>query len=328
MYHRDMKKKLLIIIVVILLLIIWFIWSTANKKEVPTPIETPPVTITPIPTIESNLLSIDWFINDLDLPKQVAVIKKESGQINDELVEKVAKYFGFEDQPALKELNLTMYKTADLKSSMDVNKDTNIIKYNKNLLLFPIEKTGSVMSNEEMKDKLNDLIKSVFELNQVDLRFDEINYQEIYGPRYILSNKEEATIVEIKAVYLINNYPIFSQNGYPVIVKFTRDGVLVNLAINWPGKLYSTETFKKIKSFDKIKNTKGSEFKIISVDGDKYFDMSQEDEVVKKTEITEGYFGFLNSPQKLELEPSVFLEGKSNLDTGPVSVMLTLLVSE
>lgn len=328
MYHKDMTKKLLAIIVVILLLLVWFIWSTTKKKEVSAPTEMQPTTITPVPTIENNLFSIDWLINDLDLPKQVAIIKKENGQINDELVGKVAKYFGFGDQPTLKEINLIMYKTADLKSSMDVNKDTNIIKYNKNLLLFPIEKAESIMSTEEMENKLNDLIKSVFELNQVDLRFDEISYQQIYGPRYILSNKEEATIVEIKAVYLINNYPIFSQSGYPVMAKFTRDGVLINLVINWPGKLYPTEIFKKIKSFDKIKRTKSDEFKIISLDGDKYFDTSSQDETVKKTEVTQGVFGFLNSPQKLELEPSVFLKGKSNLDTGPISVMLTLSVSE
>jgi len=329
-----MNKKILTNIIVIILLIvsIVFVLNLARKNEAPVSNETLMITTTPIPTsilnTENNFLSVSWLINSLDLPKQIKVVKKEDGQISDDLIEKIAQYFGFGDPPAVKDSNFIMYKAKDLKSSMDINKETNVIKYNKNLLLFPIEKNETIINTEEIKNKLSELIKSVFGLNQINLRFDEINYQEIYGPRYISSNESQATIIEIRAVYMVNNYPIYSQNGYPVMAKFTRDGTLVNLIVNWPGKFSTTEITKNIKSFDEIKNTKGSEFKIISVDGDKYFDMSSEDEVIKKTEITGGYFGFLNLPQNSELKPSVFLNGNSSLKAGPVSVILSLSVSK
>lgn len=325
----ENKKKLIYIFLILIAIVLVIIGNILTRKvsiktTEPEPIST--ISVDKSKIGDNNFFNINWLIDNINLPKQVVINKKINQEISDELILKVAQSFGFKNELLIDKTDFKIYQTLDRKITLEANKKTRVFQYGQNLLLFPIEKAETVLSVEEIENKLSQLIKLNFGLDYLNLIFNEINYQSVDVSNFVLSNENNASIVEIKATYLIDGYPIYNQYGYPIIVKFTRDGTLVKLNLSWLGKIQKTEIVKNIKNLEEIKKIPSSEFKIISVNGDNNYDIAIKNEIIKNTSITKGSFGLLNLNEYNELIPSVILEGNSTLSTGTVSVILAVPV--
>lgn len=321
------KRLLKFIIGALIMIVLWFIWSLTQKKE-----NTQINQTTPTPSYltgnlnlgTNNLNTIDWQINDINLPQQIGLIKRGNKIITDEIISKIAKSFGFENEPFLNTTNLKLYKTVDSKITISFNKNLNMVNYNKDLLNFPLETVGGIVDEKELENKVNQIVKTNLGLDNVSLLFKEKVYEKISGSNYLLTTKEDSNIVEIKATYLINNYPVYNKQGFSIVVRFSKDGNLLKFQADWLGTIQTTGVVKNIKNFEEIKTIPNSEFKIISIENNNQLGSSNY--LIKNTSVTSGNFGWLNLPEYDELIPSVILEGTSTLNTGTVSVILAVPV--
>lgn len=324
-----MNKKIIkyIFVFIILLIILLIIVGVFRKKNSPVGVgnietKTENKTITVSKIGSSGTFVFNGLVKNLELPKQIKTVSKEKVELNDETIDKIIKSFGDEYKISVDEPMFKRYETDDSGKIISIDKETNTVSYSVDLLNFPLKSKKTEINEEDLKSKTKQLIKDNLGLDQVDLFFRKITYEEVSDYISVLSNKEKADIIELQANYIINGYPVYNLEGFPLKISFTRDGTLVNLSFVWPDNIQKTEIYQQIKNLDEISKISKENFEIISVDGDSEGDIITLDSLKNNFSTTSGYFGFFSLPNFNFLVPSLILEGKSVIDKTTVYITL------
>jgi hypothetical protein len=265
---------------------------------------------------------LNWKISEAVLPKEMVVWGVKNKIIDSNMVIKMVNLFGFNNEPTVDDGSLLIFNNNSNNTNLDINKDTNTIKYSKDLLLHKLEKVENVEDEKIIEDTLMELISKNFEMDEkISLFVGEKSYEEIIEPRYVTTEKSLATIIHFKIGYKFNNYPIYSEKGFPIEVRTSLDGTILTFSIDLPFEVNKETGILKIKDFAEIKNTSLDKFKLFTVTGNKDFDRSMGDEKIKEANITKIDSGYVYKTTENELRPYLFLKGDSVLpDLGEVKV--------
>lgn len=282
-------------------------------------------TITPASGFESPNQIIWKLDEEIDIPKEINDLVVRKTVVDDEFINNFAKIFDFEDEGVeLPESGMVIFNDNKNFTSFYVDKENLKAEFSKNLLLSPLPTSiVSKKDTDEISQSLVDLLIKAFGLNEdLGLTVTEINYESVAGPRFVEADEENASIVEFKLAYTLNGYPILSNSGAPISAKYSRNGELVKLTIKLSPEIDSLVELVSLKEVEKIKMSNENEFVVLDVEGTREFDLSSEEEVINNAVISGGYFGYLYVTEINQLIPYVFLEGKSELSTGLINVLL------
>lgn len=332
-----MKKNLKYILIILLIIILLFVWNFVKKDNnvlinnqnsnlITDENEIKKPTVSQIE--DNGVFVFNGLVKNLKIPKQIKIVINEKDQIKEDIINNIINSFGFNEKTKKSYVDSMVYKTDDSKEEIVFNKKTNTVEYSRNLINFPLEIKKMEINEDNFKNKTKQIIKDNFGLEQADLFFNKIVYEKISESNFVLSDKENADIIKLEVNFLINGYPIYGLESSPLVVRFTIDGVLVKINLDWPEKTQETEIYRQIKSLDEISKIPKENFKIISANGgDESTDITLET-LEKNFSVISGKFGFLNLPELNSLEPNLILEGKSIIDSKTIYITLAVPISE
>jgi len=276
--------------------------------------------------INVNPKSVSYAIpKRMILDKNLPIYKINNQNLNNVLVDKIAKSFGFKNKPAVSEENLVIYNNQEDNTRLDINKQTLTVRFSKNLLVNPMIKSIRVISVEEITEKLRGLMVNNFNLGQeVKIKVEKTEYEELAGPRFVVSTKEKGNIVKITANYEIFGFPVFSSTGFPIIARFSTGGNLLNLSVDLPFSNVVKQADFLVKTEDELRVAPVEDYKIINLDGGREYDLASKEEAVGGVSITSGFIGYAYTPENNYLAPWVFFKGDSKLETGAAAIVLAV----
>ncbi|MFA5828483.1 MAG: hypothetical protein WC841_03965 [Candidatus Shapirobacteria bacterium] len=269
--------------------------------------------------------SVSWGVTKLDLEKKMAVYKISSQQVDDAMIEKTARSFGFEGKAEVDQESFLVYNNTENNTTLDINKTSRTIKYSKNLLVYPMIKVVRTIPVEEIGERLKDLVTKRFDLKpEIKVTVERTEYETLAGPRFVASSREKADIVKINGNYQVGGYPVYSFAGFPIIARFSTDGNLLNLSVDLAFDETSKQDSLTVKTEEELKRIPPENYKIVDIDGEKDYDMSSYEEAIGGVNITGGYLGYILTPESDYLLPYVFFKGNSKLLSGPVVVTMAV----
>lgn len=330
--NKKIIKYIFVILLVVTLLFIWILFKKNNNTNIDNSViktnsvlknensgntsnNTDSSKNTSILKVgDSGTFIFNGLVKNIEIPKQIKVVVGEKVKVNDEIIEKIIDYFGFEDnENSLKEDNFVKYEKNNYSELITIGKENNVVDYSREIEVSSLIKENPFIEEETLKNKTKEIFNNLFNLNKLDLNFEEINYGEISEYQITPSDKEKGNIVLMKGTYIINNYPIYNQDGNTFTISFTRDGNLAKLSFSWPDKIQTTEIYRQIKNLDEISKIPKENFSVISVKGNYGGDedLAFTENIENNFSIISGHFGFVTLPNVDELVPSIILEGKS-----------------
>lgn len=318
---KNWKIKFLSVGVFLLLIIMFFL--TPNKKE-----EVQYNSSKEKPTV-INLLKdnqqpqfITWSINSFDLPSNIKMYKISSPNLPNNF-DGIIKKFGFTGSAFVDDKDLVLFK--DINSNFYWDKKGNRLSYSKDLSLSPLTMPTEIKNQNQIKLIFSKLIKEDFGIKNIDVKIISLEYQEIVGSRFFKSDEKNSNIVEIKATYELNRYPIYSPTGTPITVRFSRDGIIIKSDITLPSNYIEDDKDYSLKGFDEIKSLSADNFKILEINGDRSFNLSSFDtNRVKEVNIKKVSMGYVDISNYPYLMPYYIFEGDSLVNSGLVNVILVL----
>ncbi|MBU4210069.1 hypothetical protein KKC08_00160 [Patescibacteria group bacterium] len=327
-----MKKKTIIILVLVGFIFLLVLIRLGSKEESDkesvkiSPTRIPVATITPASGFNAPN-QISWGLEEeIILPEKTIRYTVKERVISDENAINLAKILGLEGEiNKLDDGNILVFY--DDKDSVDfhINNKKMEAEYSKNLLISPLltDSKKEWEDVDKMSQKLVDLLSNGFlAQEEMGLSVIKIEYEKTKGPRFVESDKKTAEIVEFKLIYSLEGQPIFYNQGAPISARYSKNGELIKLIIKLPSKFVKKEEMSLIKTMKEVELSKAEEFVVLDVDGTSEFDLSSQEEVIERTIIESGYFGYLYLSEKEELIPYFFVNGKSSLSTGLIDVFL------
>jgi len=335
LYLKNMnknKKNIILIIIVLVVLVgvarlLFFKDKTTERNPPKKEQETAFEMINQINNIDKvSPKSIVFALQkEMVLDKKMAVYTINNRKIDDVLADKIAKSFYFEKEAEINEETLIVYTNQENNTQLDINKQTLTVKFSKNLLLSPIIKPIKTITVEEIVEKLENLMVENFNLEpDIKIKTERIEYEDLAGPRFVVSTKEKSRIVKVVSSYEINGFPVLSLSGFPVIARFATDGNLLNLSVKLPFNNVVKQSDFSIKTESELKNTPFVDYQIMDVDGGKEHDLSSIEETVSEVNLTSGYLGYVFTPGSDYLSPYIFFKGNSKLPSGPAVVVVAV----
>lgn len=307
----KLKKSLIIVVILIIILII-ISFFIKPKTETNKTVEI--VTIPVDQTSLKDVIKLNWKIENAVLPKEMVIWGVKDKTIDDDFINKITSLFGFKNEPEVNDGSLLVFNNNSNFTNLDINKDTNTIKYSKDLLLNKMEKVENVVDEKIIEDNLMDMILKNFAIdNKITLVVGEKSYEDIVEPRFVTTEKNLATIIHFKIGYKFNNYPVYSEKGFPIDIRTSLDGTILSFSIDLPFDVGKETGILKIKDFSEIKNTSLDKFKIFTVTGNQDFDRSMGDEKIVESNVTDIKSGYIYQVGQNEIKPYLFLTGDSTL---------------
>lgn len=308
----NKKYKIFLIVLALILLLLFLFLQKNETKEI---IEDQGTTKQePIVEINGDTIALKWNVENPDIKTESVsyIINKTS--INKEYVQKVLNIFGFNNNPAVDDNNILMFVNNTNNTSLDINKETNTIKYAKNLLLYPLNEISNKLDEKIIEDKIIKFISDNFLVDKrLGLEISRVNYENVYGPRYVTINKNEAKIISFTINYKIDGIPVYSVNGQPITLRTDLEGNILNFSIETPFEIIKEEGTIKLKNFEEIKSTSLIKFKLFDVYGGKNFDSTSNEEKIKNTTVTNIKNCFIYNNADNLLHPYYILEGNTSL---------------
>lgn len=321
------KKNKIFLIILVLLLIVLFLFL--QKKE--TKIVTDQGIKKEKPVVETGegIINLKWNIENPDIKSESVSYFINKISINSEYIQKVLNIFGFNNNPAVDDNNILMFVNNKNNTSLDINKETNTIKYAKNLLLYPLIESSNKLDEKIIERNIIKFISDNFLPDKrLGLEINRINYEDVYGPRYVTVTKNEAKIIGFTINYKINGVSVYSINGQPITLRTDLGGNILNFSIETPFEIVKEEENIKLKTFEEIKNTSLSEFKLFDVYGGKTFDSISNEEKIKNTTVTNIKNCFIYNNIDNVLHPYYILEGNTTLPFSGAVITNIILKAE
>lgn len=320
------KKKLqrigLITIIIVVILVIFFNISKPKEEIVPPKeISTEPVDL----GIEQSI-SLTWKISEVNLPNEMNVWEIKNKEITDVFTTNMVNLFGFRNEPIINDNGILMFKNSLNNTALDINKKTNTIKFNRNLLLYPLEKQNKIINEKTIETDLISFISKNFAIDKnIKIETESISYEDVFGPRYITTDKNKAKIIHFKMNYKFDEYPVFSQNGQPINIRTSMDGTILTFYIDLPFEVIKKSETVKIKNFVEIKDNSLNKYRLFTVNGGRELETSSGEEKITESNITNVRSGYVYTPTQNEIRPYLFLEGNTILPfSGPVVTNIIL----
>jgi hypothetical protein len=315
--NKKKLKYILIFLIIIILIFLGLLGLSKKTEENKNNYDEKQIKTVDVPTIKENKLFLfNKSITTVKAPAKIKIIKKESNQINESDIDKIKNSFGFENSEEIKEENYETYFTNDSKEIINIDKQNNIIEYSIDLFISPLKINSINVTDNNLKNKTKNLIKEYLGLNDLELLFSSTRYLTIGTNEFEIVGKNEANCVELKVNYLINNYPVYYSEGFPLTIIFDGEGNLIKFRIIWPNKTEETKIFGEIKE---IKEIEEKQFKVISNEGDFIPEIS---DLENNFSEVNNSFGLINSPDTEYLIPAIILEGISNFEGESFKVTL------
>lgn len=309
------RKYKIFLIVLVLVIIVLFLFLFLQKKGTKEIIKEPGVIKQePVVEINGDIISLKWDIKNPDIKTESISYIINRTSINKEYIQKVLNIFGFNNNPAVDDNNILMFVNNTNNTSLDINKETNSIKYAKNLLIYPLNTNSNKLDEKIIENNIIKFISNNFLIDKrLGLEINRVNYENVYGPRYVTVNKNDSKIISFTLNYMVSGIPVYSVNGQPIIVKTDWNGNILNFSIETPFEIIKEEENIKLKDFEEIKNTPLSKFRLFDVYGGKNFDSTSNEEKIKDTTVTNIKNCFIYTNTDNILHPYYILEGNTSL---------------
>lgn len=305
------KKNKILIIFIAIIFIILIIFSLNSKKEIKK-IENKETINQSVIENNENIINLKWNIENPIIKKESISYLINKTSINNEYIQKVVNIFGFSNEPVVNTGNILMFTKEN--DTIDINTDTNTVKFSKDLLSKPLENNIAILNEEIIKSKLIEFINNNFILDKrISVEINRINYESVYGPRFVTSSKNESNIISFTMNYKVDNLPVYSENGQPIEIKTDLSGNILKFTLNTPFEIIKEDKKYNLKNFDEIKNTPLNKFNLFDIYGGKNFDTSSEDEIIKESNITSLNSCYIFNNQDNILHPYFIFEGNTVL---------------
>ena len=326
------KKYWIFILLIATILLGMYLYSLPKPlppvTEIPKPTPIPTTPITSLPSLNTGFNStsqIIWRLDKLDLPEKLSVLHISPPVSDSSFYQPIAKTLGLKETPTkIPNLPIYIFNSSDNATDYYVNLKDRLAKYQTNLLLKPAPTSGTKNTPDTLLNLLATTLTPIINLpKDFSLRSGDFDYEVIDGERYVPATANNATFIQITLDYEYNGYPIKYRGIPAVTAKYSIYGPLISVSYALPPSEIQPSADYSLKNFDQIKKTPANQFEVISISGNKAFTLSDQDEIIKTTTITNGYLGYLMTPNVSVIAPYIFLTGISQSKTyGSLNVVL------
>ncbi len=331
-YLNLLKKYWLLFLIIFALLLGYFLNLLPRPKapslEIPKTTPIPTIPITSLPTINTGFTSpnqITWRLTKLDLPKKLPVLHIALPKSDPTVYFPAAKAFGLTSNPTkIPNLPIIVFNSPDNSGDFYVNLKDRLAKFQINLDVKPLPQTGTKRTPDDFLNQLTTTLTPILNLpTAFSLRSNGFEYETINGEGFTAADQTQANLIQITLNYEYNHLPIKYRGLPTVTAKYSLYGPLISLSYALPPSDIQPSPDYSLKTFNEIKQTPANQFEIVNISGNLNFTLSDQNEIIKSTTITDGYLGYLMSPNSTTITPYVFFTGTSQSKIyGPLTVTL------
>ncbi len=174
-----------------------------------------------------------------------------------------------------------------------------------------------------IKGLLENMMEQLQEVNNgIGMGSVEIRYKEFLYPWWVSATRDKFDALELRANYVFEGVPVAMFNGHPIIANYFTNGKLAKIQGQIPFEKVVKSEEKELISLDSLKKVRAEDIKIWEINGGQEYELSGEDVELEKVEIYDYNLGYIYDFKSKVVWPFYFLNGNSQLATGPAKVIL------